>query len=75
MMILSKWKFPQYAQEYYGGDVQTWQFQKPAHMEYQIKQYTHWLGPRIIARCIASSAVEARRIFCDMATSDEQSHA
>lgn len=73
--ILEKWHWPEYAQQYFGGDVQEWAFRKTGEMSYDVWQRPHWGNPRVIARCIARDAKEAKRAFCDMAKADDKAHA
>jgi len=73
--VLEAWHWPHYAQEYFGGDVQEWQFRKTGTYAYEVWQRPHWLPPRAVARCVARNAVEAKRVFCDMAKADENRYA
>lgn len=75
MRILNKWQFPQYARDYFGGDVQRWEFVKSGNCVYEIHQWPHWGNHRIVAKCVALTAANARREFCEMARCDDRAHA
>jgi hypothetical protein len=74
-MQLSTRNFPQYAHEYFGGDVQSYSFHRTGHMTYEIRQVPHWLSPRVVARCTAMDAREARNVFYDMAKDSDKRYA
>lgn len=52
--------------------MQSYSFHRTGHMTYEIRQVPHWLPPRVVARCTAMDAREARNVFCDMARDSDK---
>ncbi len=64
---LKTYSFPEYANHYYGDDVQTYWFEREGN-EYRIMQRPHYFAERCIARVIALNVEDAKRqlfAFCE----------
>lgn len=74
MKPLSKYRLSKRAHEFFGGDVQQFQFMHKGNGVYLIQQIPHWGNPRVVALNVAGNARDAAKSFNAMARDDERNH-